>query len=145
MPELKPGSPVISRWSQSSTDDLRLDLPPPDLSIDPRNLQTIADTNSKCSILLSPQLTLVVDYPARALSFNRINNLWVFLFTANKNRFMYSKKWNCAARSWDICRNRSQIHDCRNWEQGRRISGNICFEFSVQCVCSVVNLVLSWS
>jgi hypothetical protein len=29
----------------------------------------------------------------------------------------------------------SPIHECRNWEQRPRsfISGNICFEFSVQC------------
>jgi hypothetical protein len=40
-----PGSPVISRRSQSSTDDLRLDLPPPDLSRSAQ-LQTIANTNS---------------------------------------------------------------------------------------------------
>jgi hypothetical protein len=31
----------------------------------------------------------------------------------------------------NICINRSPKHECRNWEQGSFISGNICFEFSV--------------
>ncbi len=29
--------------------------------------------------------------------------------------------------------NRSQLHECWNWKQGPE---NICFEFSVQCICS---------
>ncbi len=35
-------------------------------------------------------------------------------------------------RSWEYI-NPSQIHECRNWERGSFISGNIGFEFSVQC------------
>ncbi len=58
----RPGSPAISRRSQSSTDDLHLDLPPPDLSRSVQ-LQTITrQTHSQCSNYFdcSPQLTLVV-------------------------------------------------------------------------------------
>jgi hypothetical protein len=70
--------------------------------------------------------------------------------TANKIRFMYSHKWNCEAsfpistlmylwaiyifprslclfccckigeRSWEYI-NRSQIHECRNWERGTQL------------------------
>ncbi len=38
--------------------------------------------------------------------------------------------------------NRSQIHECRNWERGWSVSGNICFKFSVQCLCSAANVPL---
>jgi hypothetical protein len=61
---------VISCRSKSSTDDLHLDLPPPDLS-GSAQLQTIANTNSLTVLILltlvatrivfTPQLTLVVD------------------------------------------------------------------------------------
>jgi hypothetical protein len=40
-----------------------------------------------------------------------------------------------ADRSWEHI-NRSQIHECGNWEWARPcsfISGNICFEYSLQC------------
>jgi hypothetical protein len=42
-------------------------------------------------------------------------------YTAPKILFMYAQKWNCAAaakkadRSWEYI-NRSQIHECGNWE-----------------------------
>ncbi len=41
--------------------------------------------------------------------------------------------------------NRSQIHECRNCMvtgPRRVISGNICFEFSKQYICSVIELKL---
>ncbi len=46
--------------------------------------------------------------------------------------------------SWDYI-NRKKIHECRNWEQGRRsfISGNTSIGFSVQC--GYCDLNISWS
>ncbi len=47
----------------------------------------------------------------------------------------------CCSKKADVsCEyiNRSQIHECRDWETrpSSFISGKICFEFSVQCLCS---------
>ncbi len=60
----------------------------------------------------------------------RVSHLWELLYiptiglqtTANRR----------TDRSWEYI-NPSQIHECRNWERGSFISGNIGFEFSVQC------------
>ncbi len=47
-------------------------------------------------------------------------------------------------RSWEYI-NRSQIHECRMGLGPRSfISGNICFEFSVYCLCSVLTLLLNF-
>ncbi len=41
--------------------------------------------------------------------------------------------------------NRSQTHECGNWDCGRTnfFSGNICFQFSVLVLCSATNSVRS--
>jgi hypothetical protein len=46
-----------------------------------------------------------------------------------------------ADRSWEYI-NRSQIHECRTWEQGRAVSflGIFGFEFAGQCIYSVKGL-----
>ncbi len=43
----------------------------------------------------------------------------------------------------NICINRSQTHECGNWDSLRprnSFSGNICLKFSVLCLCSAVAL-----
>jgi hypothetical protein len=52
--------------------------------------------------------------------------LWaIYIFPQSGHLFCCSKRG-------------SQIHECRNWERGSFISGNICFEFAVQRVFSAI-------
>jgi hypothetical protein len=69
--------------------------------------------------------------PRSQFSYSRICERFIY----SQDRSTYFAAAKKADLSWEYI-NRSQIHECRDWETrpSSLISGKICFEFSVQCV-----------
>ncbi len=68
-----------------------------------------------------------------------------FLHSCICERFIYSNDWSSADRSWEYI-NRSQIHECGNWETEHYYS--VCgfsAAFHLQCVQHSTTLFSHWS